>query len=149
MAYNNVGLSQALWTANGLNQLSLNRMFVQSGLPYRVSALAPDGLPKIKGAFTYSAPEAKGAVVGPILSYDLSSLYPSVMIRYNICPTTLVGVFQEEEIEVYISSHNVIEISDDPLYKHAPSRTFAVFSKQEEKSGLLAALCSQGLAARE
>lgn len=78
----------------------------------------------------------------PVLVYDFESLYPSIMINYNINPDKLVLVLDVKDLLEYELLKSDIENRFDTKYytvvyiideKESPSYTITIFSKIDEK----------------
>lgn len=56
--------------------------------------------------------------INNIQAYDFKGLYPAIIMGYNICPTTFMGVYQEKQ--TLFSNCIELEISDNnyPEYKY-------------------------------
>ncbi|CAJ0583280.1 unnamed protein product, partial [Mesorhabditis spiculigera] len=97
-----------------------------------------------------------GVYLDPVVVLDFQSLYPSMMIAYNLCYTTLVGRISELEKEkrtivmggkhYEVPNSSVTElISGSPVHV---STNKALFVPQNTRKGLLPALVEELLATR-
>ena len=148
MEFNQVGLSaSSTWTSNMLNQLEVNRLRRDRGMPYLIKPIDPKS-GKITGAYTNNDANFAGVVSTFVLQLDYASLYPNVIRHFCIDHENLVGMVQGDDIKKYQNDDFcIVEVSDDNLFKRNQERSFTVFRR--DPSAVLPTLINTGLEKRK
>lgn len=92
----------------------------------------------------------KGFYTVPIVVLDFSSLYPSIMIAYNLCYTTAFFIKDAAALGLSPDDYNVPPLNDPELTAKAKKQRFAevAFVKPHIRKGLLPRILEQLLGAR-